>query len=652
MSFIPSTTGSRSRLFSTAGTLAATCPHATLEPPDTDYEFESDIVDQCVGSIGGVEGQRDIPQRPSSRLGFHSPLPPGYIADTEDPSETVFPEMVNRLPNADTDDPDSVDLASSTFSSIAYDMDEDITAVAISRRSKDDLLNPYPPPFLDLRIDTAGRYDTSSSFLSSDDESEFSDSEIESDYSCDTSDDDFDFSMTSTSLPPTQFCRTTPSLMAPVARLPPSSTQSHHSPPESAELPQKTSPRLPSFKLCHNDHGYSRHALLHLKWFWTLREGKWAECDTEQRDLRAYDGTDSLGQPSHSGPFRNPTQPSLSQHLKTRSPPPRSPILPPMSIHPRRGDVASLRDPYCAHIDRCFVNIPSWTLAKALYMFDVHVGHEWRKRPSPVSKREEDGDKPAITDQLGEVCTRPSDNSTGEPANDVLDDVDMDSENESLGTSASVVSSDDSDATLVESENEGDLEREDYSTFDSFMSDAGPSSSSSCENDQRTPRLKYSSPPSSPTEQQSSKCPILPKLYVQMLSPRAGFFSSHNDDTDAESVQPWATNWYRRWEILMELMRFNWGQDQLYAALSINEQQYHNDAQSSGGFNDANSSVGRKGKRRLKRQPRFFFADGNSTNEDDDASWEWNIAFDLDRKGKITDPGFDLEYKLEDLDLL
>jgi len=193
----------------------------------------------------------------------------------------------------------------------------------------------------------------------------------------------------------------------------------------------------------------------------------------------------------------------------------------------------------------------------------------------------------------------------------------------------------------VESENEGELEREDYSAFEAFMSDAGPSSpSSSSENDQNTPRLKYSP---SHFEYVSPKCPASPMLYEQMRSPRAEFFCTLNDDV--ESVTPWATNWYRRWEILMELVRFNWGQDQFSAGLSVNEQQCLA-RQSCPQGSAVEGSAERKGKRRLKRQPRFFFADDN-TNDDDDTSWEWDLTFDLNSKAKISEPTFGLGHKTE-----
>ena len=621
MSSIPPT-GSGPHSCSTA-TKSATCPH---QQDTADYEVESDIVDQCFDMID--RKHEEFPQRPSSRLGFHSELSDCYATDVE---ETI---LINGIINADSDDQDSIDLAS-TFPSI-HDMGEDITTVASLRCLQNDLLQPLHPHHIGLKIKVPANCDHTDPYWLSDDESDFADSESSSDCSHDNSDDYFDFSPTSLASPP---FRSVPSLVAPVARLPSSPSQA---PPLSAELASTTSIRLPPQKLNHHNHGYSKHALHHIKSFWIMREGRWAEYDGDQRDSSAYDGIVNLGQPSRSDgydPLRSLTQRNLTQRLKMKSPLPRASALPPMSIHPRRGDIASLRDPYCAHIDRCFVNLPSWTLAKTLYMFDLHVGYEWQKRrAASMSKHCRDGS--TCSDQLLQKYNS--------PMTDTMDDADVESESESLGTSASVVSSDDSDSTLVESEIEGDLEQEDYSAFGSFMSDASLSSpSGSSESDLATPRLKCSSTFYSQTEQVSPKCPISPMcpspmLYGQMQSPRAKFFSTFNDDVD--STTPWATNWYRRWEILMELLRFNWGQDQFFAAFSVNEQQHHGGGQSFSSGND--SSSGQKGKRRLKRQPRFFFADDN-TVDDNDSSWEWDLALDLNSKANISEPTFNFGHKTE-----
>ncbi|KAM6494465.1 hypothetical protein JOM56_010826 [Amanita muscaria] len=143
------------------------------------------------------------------------------------------------------------------------------------------------------------------------------------------------------------------------------------------------------------------------------------------------------------------------------------------------------------------------------------------------------------------------------PSTDTVDGLDLDSESESqlLLPSPPV---DDSDGTLVE---DGDLERDDYSTFEASMSGAAPSSS--IKNSFTTPRFKCVSPTVCPTKKPSSNCPLSLSLYAQ-ISLRDFFHPSMT------TTKPWETNWSRRWEVLLDLTRSNWDR-QLFAALSINE---------------------------------------------------------------------------------
>ncbi|KIL66719.1 hypothetical protein M378DRAFT_23105 [Amanita muscaria Koide BX008] len=185
------------------------------------------------------------------------------------------------------------------------------------------------------------------------------------------------------------------------------------------------------------------------------------------------------------------------------------------------------------HGQVCFVNMPSWTLDKTMYMFDVH-GVETHKNSGTEARRD--------------------------PSTDTVDGLDLDSESESqlLLPSPPV---DDSDGTLVE---DGDLERDDYSTFEASMSGAGPSSpSSSIKNSFTTPRFKCVSPTVCPTKKPSSNCPLSLSLYAQ-ISLRDFFHPSMT------TTKPWETKWSRRWEVLLVLTRSNWDR-QLFAALSINE---------------------------------------------------------------------------------
>ncbi|KAF7763441.1 hypothetical protein Agabi119p4_7978 [Agaricus bisporus var. burnettii] len=133
-------------------------------------------------------------------------------------------------------------------------------------------------------------------------------------------------------------------------------------------------------------------------------------------------GPPSLDSTSHK--WKTPLHPVHQQQLE----------LPPLTIHPRRGDLASLRDPYSAEIDRAFVGFPMWTIGKTLWMHDVHL---------------------ASQDRLG----------TDLVSVDVLDIYDdTASECDSQDTQGSVV--DDSDATLVDSETESEMSSPEIGTID------------------------------------------------------------------------------------------------------------------------------------------------------------------------------------------
>ena len=164
--------------------------------------------------------------------------------------------------------------------------------------------------------------------------------------------------------------------------------------------PLHESLRPASFRIlprhAYQEHGHSRNSLQQLKWFWALREEMW------QEDA-AYGGVTS----------RSPTIPTTT--VPTPAP------LPPMSIHPRRGDLPSVRDPFCVHMDRYFVGMPMWTMGKALWMFDMHMASEGRKRT------------------LDGACST-----------DAGSDSESDSEDDDLSRSCS------SDDTLVESDGESE----------------------------------------------------------------------------------------------------------------------------------------------------------------------------------------------------
>lgn len=237
----------------------------------------------------------------------------------------------------------------------------------------------------------------------------------------------------------------------------------------------------------YRQHGYSRLALQHLKWFWSLRERKWETCNTDLRNVDDGVSPDTpLAQPAVILSSNGVLTPYAYSHQ-----------TPPMTVYPRRGDIAALHDPYSFQIDRCFAGLANWTIGKILWMVDVHAAAEKRKM-------EVDTEQDASDEE-----------SDGE-----------------LEMSASVEFSDDSDSTLVESENESDS-----LTLRNAMLD---SSISTINNDEATaeplqiPSVGYLDN----TNWSKSVYNHSPKLKKP----------DHND-------LPWATNWYGRWTLLLDISR-------------------------------------------------------------------------------------------------
>ncbi|KAJ7598851.1 hypothetical protein C8J56DRAFT_175496 [Mycena floridula] len=186
-----------------------------------------------------------------------------------------------------------------------------------------------------------------------------------------------------------------------------------------SRLPSPLSPRqnsqpqtspLPPLRHNYTHRGYSRNGLHQVKWFWANREEDWAEQDLEQQaGLVAYAGIAT----------RRPILPASSPIPSTSRQSIQRP--PPLSVHPRRGDIVALRDPYCAQMDRYFFSMPLWTISKALWMFDIHLAVEGRNRAEARARAESSSES---------------------------DDSDMELS----------ILSDDSDVTLVESDGDSDQE--------------------------------------------------------------------------------------------------------------------------------------------------------------------------------------------------
>jgi hypothetical protein len=236
----------------------------------------------------------------------------------------------------------------------------------------------------------------------------------------------------------------------------------------------------------YRQHGYSRLALQHLKWFWSIREREWGEASNDSSsnpDLRNIDVYNSAS------PDAPHVQPVNFPFNINRVPTPYAHRTIPTTIHPRRGDISALRDPYSFQIDRCFAGLANWTFGKILWMLDVHAAMEKRKMEVDVEQ-------------------------------DVSDE---ESESE-LETSASTGFSDDSDCTLVESENESDSRDTILDTITIY-------------NVAELPQ-------------------ILSVGYLDNTSWSHSLYThtSKSRKLDREDM-PWATNWYRRWALLVDISR-------------------------------------------------------------------------------------------------
>ena len=251
--------------------------------------------------------------------------------------------------------------------------------------------------------------------------------------------------------------------------------------PESAAYPSPSHQRH-----SYRQHGYSRLALQHIKWFWSTREHEWEASNTDLRSVNVFNSVSS------DAPHVQPVNVvvNLPFNIK-RVPTPYAHQTAPTTVHPRRGDISALRDPYSFHIDRCFAGLANWTFGKILWMIDVHAAMEKRKMEEDVEQ----------------------------------DASDEESESE-LETSTSTGFSDDSDCTLVESENESDLRN---TILDSSIT--------MINNDAELPQI----------------------LSVGYLDNTSWSHSVYTHASKSKKMDrknfPWATNWYGRWALLVDISR-------------------------------------------------------------------------------------------------
>ncbi|KAH6917859.1 hypothetical protein BKA70DRAFT_2817 [Coprinopsis sp. MPI-PUGE-AT-0042] len=252
---------------------------------------------------------------------------------------------------------------------------------------------------------------------------------------------------------------------------------------DSPAPPPRRSPvsRIAAYRAYHRNHGYSRQALLHAKWFWSTREGEWQDSAKPVAGLMSPEV--SVGLKASKG-----TKPPAFEGDAFEGDDEERAISPAVTAFPRRGDITALRDPYCVEADRCFAHVPMWTLAKVLWVHDMHALSQ-PKVETPAPDAEDDP-----FDEVSSVS--------------------------SFDTSTSIDFSDDSESTLVDSESE--WESGYFKGWESPRSQAASSSSS------------LVSPP------KASPLAWTKDVY---LKPPPSSSSSH------------PPNWYRRWEILLELSK-------------------------------------------------------------------------------------------------
>lgn len=453
---------------------------------------------RCIADFDtDFSSDNEIPSRPTSRLSFNRAMIDSPPFTEEEISEELCSEScsVEHEPNC----PFLIRLGRAN-----HTHEDDITSLT---HEHGDSYTFQLSPLLPSQSMAPGSSSSSEVHTSSEDE-EDSDAEYDSDCSsCEDSDEDSPSLPCSSDLPsnPIHTASTSDCVARTRFSCLPSPLSPHHICRRNYEF-HITPPRHR-----YHHHGHSRQALHHLKWFWAAREDEWIEHKARLCESRAYDGLSVF---KHLSPGRN----CVSNAVNT-PPPHHTQLLPPMTIHPRRGDLCALRDPYCAHIDRYFVGMPLWTMAKTLWMFDVHTGSD---------------DGTQFVTQNPEAVSQPR-----EAEDDLYDE-------------------DDSDSTLVESESDGDISS--YGNGSRELGDEtlnegveiakkesnAPSESKSCPLSDLDPGSSSSKP--------SRKIKMYPDLFIGYTTTSSPKSSTSSKLNTANAARPrWVTSWYRRWEILMQL---------------------------------------------------------------------------------------------------
>ncbi|KAJ7185513.1 hypothetical protein C8R46DRAFT_1185227 [Mycena filopes] len=290
----------------------------------SNYPAEADIADHHLQ----FDDDEDPPPRPTSRLSFNG--------------EPVVPPRPRR-----------VSWTKNLFHKIGIPMRLDMDITRASPADEDDDDDEFDPVSLPILPSLSASASPSVSDLDVDEEYDDFGSDSDEGYSSGDSDIDLDSpaeygqggSGDLLLFPPVP-----QALPIPLPPLPSPPTRARYTALPSPLSPAASSPlrRCPTpMRHAYGHHGHSRHALLHLKFLWALRE-------------------DAALRP----------RPRFTRHnVPPQQPLPLPPLpLPPLTIHPRAGDLAALRDPYPAHMDRCFGGMPLFTMCKTIWMYDVHLG--------------------------------------------------------------------------------------------------------------------------------------------------------------------------------------------------------------------------------------------------------------------------------------
>ncbi|ESK96215.1 hypothetical protein Moror_7205 [Moniliophthora roreri MCA 2997] len=562
---------------------------------DFDPEVESDIVDQYSSVLEHSSDLRSqAPPRPESRLDFHT----NALADAQDAVDTEqeFPSVSNVPPRSSR-----LEWTKSLFQKIGFRSSPPAGSSVVDGG----FINEEPPTTSLLpapartTISSTFSYDTAAdgvgvmiddisfAFCSSDEETDSSDGDSEidvdvlDDLEVQVPDSDSlpspitvseDFSSFSSS--PSSSSSTEPIIFAPRASRASSSLEDadmdllvkpKYSCLPSLLSPHPRSPRSPVVspqpqRHAYEHHGQSRHSLMHTKWFWAMREEEWAEYAVCVQHIPAYGGIEPIHEiplaerfPSLFASARD-TPPPSTQASPPSSPPssPPMPPLPPLSIHPRWGDLSGLRDSWCTHMDRYFVGIPLWRIRKSLWTADMEVLAMVHLRTKTEEAEDETYQEPdsCATSSCGESMQMSM--LTGYSDDSDLTLVDSDNEEEAAASipesSSSSAGAGKACAAFDSEGDEGHFEDVDLNSHGPTASASSSSSSASFSVSSSTLSFAHATPKPFALEGHSKSTSPLQIPFCPPYSPQCPYSLK-------QLGYPWATCWYQQSQLLLQL----WG---------------------------------------------------------------------------------------------